>query len=71
VKHPRSNTKEAQLERLLDAVSAKGLTVYEITVEPKCIRLRTQPLGESAMPEDAADRWLRGRANADKAGRRA
>lgn len=63
--------KEAQLDRLLAVVIAKGLTVYEIAVEPKCIRLHTQPLAESRPTEDAAEAWLRSQLGADKAGRRA
>jgi hypothetical protein len=58
----RSNTKEAQLERLIYVAQGRGLTIHEIVLEPK----RTSPLGESPEAEDPATRWLR-----EQAGRRA
>lgn len=60
----RANTKEAQLRRLIETAQAAGLTIHEIIVGPREMRLRTQPLGKSIEPEDAADRWLRERRRA-------
>lgn len=64
-----ANSRADQLGRLIDVACGRGLTIYEIVVEPKSFRLRTQPLGESAPAEDAADRWLREQGDAGKAGR--
>ncbi len=43
----RANTKEAQLRRLIETAQAAGLTIHEIIVGPREMRLRTQPLGKS------------------------
>ena len=61
---PADNSRRAQIGGLIDLAREKHLTVYEIVVEPRCIRIRTQPLGESPAPEDAADKWLRGKLDA-------
>ena len=55
------NSKSDQLSRLLEVVRAAHLTVYQIVVEPRGFRIVTQPLGESPVAEDPADKWLRGK----------
>lgn len=53
-----SNSREAQIERYALAAKRAGLTVYEISIEPKRVRIFTQPLAEETKQADAATEWL-------------